>query len=210
MSAFARGQNDKFNNWICSTKALFCLGIGISKFVQREAEEQYKDNVEHVTAITKIRPYDCNQCSQQNIQPDHVINKGLCKFGNPQNCHCKPKVGRRKCPQANACGIFHDLIFDQHTKKVPNWSNTNIDKWSTSWFEYIKCFISTPGYSTKDSVDQLDTLALLNICQNNERLAKTLKKTNSQNLIETVSYTPLTLFLSCIHFQVFLVWNNLI
>ena len=186
MASMAQGQNHQFNNWINSTKALFCLGNGISKFVQREAEEQYNDNVEHVTKKTNKRPFDCNQCSHHNILPEHASVNGPCKLGNPQLCHCKRNRNRRQCPQQNACGIFHDLICDQHSKKVPNWDNTYMDKWSTSCFEYIKCFISTPGYRTKDSFDQLDASAFLSICQNNSRLHYYFNSPHIQTLIKTV------------------------
>jgi len=86
--------------------------------------------------------------------------------------HVKRKKSRRICPKGGACGIFYDLITDEHEHVEPCWFNTNFDQWSSAngYFEFIKCFISTPGYKTKSTLSQLDALALLSICQNNRTL----------------------------------------
>lgn len=161
------------------------LKNGIVDFIQRETDKQYKEFVNEVTAKAQIKTFECNQCSHDNVVPEHSTVKGrLCKL---KHCHCIQNRLRRKCPNGNACGIFYDLICDQHTKKAPNFTNTNIDKWSTSSFEYIKCFIPTPGYKSKCSFDDLDLLALLNICQNNERLKKHFDSPDIHSTIERVS-----------------------
>ena len=189
-------KKGKFQNWIRATLGLRYLKEGLATFISQEADEQYKNYVQYVLSLTKRSEYDCTNCTPENLLPNHGVENKKCNQTGIDNCFCAKRFrkNRRMCPQASACGILYDAIIDEHTHKAPSWHNTNIEKWSSSSFEFFKCFISTPGYKTKSSFAQLDALALLSICQNNRKLKANFN--DIKDKIEKVRtfYTNMVLF----------------
>jgi len=167
-----------FRNWIRASLGLKTLKEGLVGFIENEAHRQYEQCVKQVKQNAGISDYNCNQCSFDTLLPLNQSNPN--RRGNTQ---------KRTCPQGGACGIFYDLVDKEHTKTAPKWCNSNFDQWSSSHVEFIKCFIFTSGYNEKKSFEQLDALALLQICRNNRSLHATLFDQSFQNLVDSVSFT---------------------
>jgi len=182
----------EFRNWIRASLGLKCLKDSLVEFISSEARKQYDKHVSKTIKTACVQDYTCKSCLPDTLLPYHHVRNGQCNQGNPSNCICRRRTtnARRICPEGGACGIFYDLITDKHTHKEPCWFNTNFDQWSSANgnFEFIKCFISTPGYKTKSTFSQLDALALLSICQNNTTMKKIFKGNGFPDLIKTVIY----------------------
>jgi len=164
MSLNEQTADGQFRNWIRASLGLKTLKEGLVGFIENEAQRQYAKCVEQVKQNASIAAYTCNTCSFDTLLPHNQNNPN--RRGNSQ---------KRTCPQGGACGIFYDLITDEHTeKRAPKWCNANFDQWSSSHVEFIKCFIFTSGYKENKSFAQLDALALLQICLNNRSLHATL------------------------------------
>jgi len=191
MSLSKQIKNEEFRNWIRASLGLKYLRVGLVECISKEAKRQYDSHVNVVKQKAGIKAYNCQSCMPDIILPMHKVNKEACNQGYSNNCNCRRRnaTPKRACPQGGACGIFYDLITDGHTKKSPNWQNSNFDQWTSTngCFEFIKCFITTHGYKTKTSFAQLDALALLSICQNNRELNNIFQGTGFQNIIDTVS-----------------------
>jgi len=167
-----------FRNWIRASLGLKNLKEGLVGFIENKAHRQYEKCVKQVKQKTGIADYTCNTCSFDTLLPH-----------NPSNPNRRGNIQKRPCPQRGACGIFYDLVAKEHTETAPKWRNANFDQWSSSHVEFIKCFISTSGYKEKKSFEQLDALALLQICRNNRSLHATLFDQSFQNLVDSVSFT---------------------
>jgi len=165
-----------FRNWIRASLGLKNLKEGLVGFIENEAKIQYERCVKQVKQNAGISDYTCNQCSFQILLPL-----------NQNNPNRRGNTTKRTCPQSGACGIFYDLVADVHTETAPKWCNANFDQWSSSHVEFIKCFIFTSGYKDKRSFEQLDALALLQICLYNRLLHKTLFDQSFQKLVDLVS-----------------------
>jgi len=182
MPLFEHVKKGQFHNWIRATLGLQYLKEGLATFISREADEQYNNHVRYVLSLTKQSEYNCVECTSKNLLPYHGVANRTCIQTGSDTCYCATRFRkkRKQCPQAGACGILFDTIIDEHTHKAPSWTNTNIDKWSSSSFEFFKCFISNPGYKAKSSFAQLDALAYLNICQNNRKLNSNFNNINDK------------------------------
>jgi len=182
----------EFRNWIRASLGLKYLKNGLVEFISSEARKQYDRHVGITIKTARVQDYKCKSCLPDTLLPCHQVRNGQCNHGNPRNCICSRRRtnSRRICPEGGACGIFYDLITDEHTHKDPCWYNTNFDQWSSvnGYFEFIKCFISTSGYKTKSNFEELDALALLSICQNNRKLNMIFQGTGFLDLFEKVIY----------------------
>jgi len=177
MSLNEQIEDEGFRNWIRASLGLKNLKEGLVGFIEKEAQRQYQKCVEQVKQNAGIADYTCNTCSFETLLPH-----------NPSN-HNSGNTQKRPCPQGGACGIFYDLVAKKHTETKPKWCNTNFDLWSSTHVEFIKCFIFTSGYKWKKSFEQLDALALLQICRNNRSLHAKLFDQSFQELVESVSFT---------------------
>jgi len=177
-------------NWIRASLGLKYLKNGLVEFISREARTQYDKHVGKTIKTACVQDYTCKSCLPDTLLPYHHVRNGQCNQGNPRNCIIKRRTtnSRRICPEGGSCGVFYDLITDEHTNREPCWLNTNFDQWSSAngYFEMIKCFISTPGYKTNSTFSQLDALALLSICQNNRRLDMIFHGKGFPDLVEKV------------------------
>jgi len=182
----------EFRNWIRASLGLKYLKDGLVEFISSETRKQYDKHVGKTIQTACVQDYKCKSCLPDTLLPYHQVRNGQCNQGNPRNCICSRRTpnSRRICPEGGACGIFYDLITDEHTRKDPFWLNTNFDQWSSAngFFEFIKCFISTPGYKAKSKFSQLDALALLSICQNNRRLNLIFHGNGFPDLLEKVIF----------------------
>jgi len=179
----------ELRNWIRASLGLKCLKDGLVEFISKEARKQYDKHVGNTIKTACVKDYTCKSCLPDTLLPYHQVRNGQC---NQSNCICSRRKtnSRRICPAGGACGIFYDLITDEHLHKDPFWFNTNFDQWSSEngYFEFIKCFISTPGYKTKSIFSELDALALLSICQNNRKLNLIFQGKGFPDLLEEVMY----------------------
>ncbi|XP_052786949.1 uncharacterized protein LOC128222124 isoform X1 [Mya arenaria] len=157
----------QFRNWVRSSIGLRCLKDGLLDYVSTKTEEQYETFVTYVKGRAKIDTFTCEKCELCNLLPHHALEKRPCNQKNVKSCNCKRQGGRRICPEGGACGIFYDCVIDEHSQKDPSWCNTSVELWSTNSFEFLKCYISTPGYKNKISLSQIDASGLLSICLNN-------------------------------------------
>jgi len=192
MSLSEQIKEEKFRNWIRASLGLKFLRVGLVEFISKEAKRQYDSHVSVVKQKAGINAYNCQSCLPDLLLPMHTVNKEACNQRNHNYCNCRGRnaTPKRVCPQGGACGIFYDLITDEHTKKAPNWQNSNFDQWASAngCFEFIKCFITTHGYNTKTSFAQLDALALLSICQNNRKFNDIFQGTGFPDIFDKVSY----------------------
>jgi len=191
----------EFRNWIRASLGLKYLKDGLVEFISSEARKQYDKHVGNTIQTACVQDYKCNSCLPDTLLPYHQVRNGQCNQGNPRNCICSRRKtnSRRICPEGGACGIFYDLIADEHTHKDPCWFNTNFDQWSSAngYFEFIKCFISTHGYKTKSKFSELDALALLSICQNNRRLNLIFHGNGFPDVLEKVIFWKFFLNIGC-------------
>jgi len=188
----------ELRNWIRASLGLKCLKDGLVEFISKEARKQYDKHVGKTILTAGVQDYTCKSCLPDTLLPYHQVRNGQCNRGNPRNCICSRGTtnSRRICPEGGACGIFYDLITDEHTHKEPCWYNTNFDQWSSAngYFEFIKCFISTPGYKTKSTFLDLDALALLSICQNNRKLNLIFQGKGFPDAFEKVIYFNVSVY----------------
>ncbi|XP_052786871.1 probable helicase with zinc finger domain isoform X2 [Mya arenaria] len=160
----------QFRNWVRSSIGLRCLRDGLLDYVTTSTEDQYKTFVKYLKRRAKISTFTCDKCQLCNLLPLHALEKKRCNQRHVNYCNCKRQSDKRVCPEGGACGIFYDCVTDEHFEHDPSWCNTSVELWSTNSFEFMKCFISTPGYKNKRSISLIDASGLISICLNNRRL----------------------------------------
>ncbi|WAR30115.1 hypothetical protein MAR_003683, partial [Mya arenaria] len=160
-------DNELFRNWIKGVLGIDFLHDGLVEFVDKETERQWDTIVKTIQNRCKLKSFDCKDCTIVNLLPEHPVGSCLNSYPDECNCSKRKKKNKRKCPLKGACGIFYDMVIDEHVKKQPKWDNTNVENWPNSYWEYAKCFIPGPGHIDDDTSANTDTAALLSICLNN-------------------------------------------
>ncbi|KAH3801239.1 hypothetical protein DPMN_154886 [Dreissena polymorpha] len=153
-----------FHNWVKACLAIKCVRDVIIPLVQKYCKEHYSNNTDHVLKVCGLTIYSCNQCDVTEIEPYHKRSRTKCGY---KKCACTVKnMNMKPCTENLACGVIYDQIKAAHTYNDPSWSNTNCNKWSSSAWEQMKCYISTPGYKEKADISCSDLTALIQICLN--------------------------------------------
>ncbi|XP_053379766.1 uncharacterized protein LOC123527746 [Mercenaria mercenaria] len=151
-----------YQNWIKGGLGLKIVKEGISPYVREEVQNQHRDFLKGLPSV------GCTSCALQDLKPDHSCIKTksskTCPLGM-KKCLCL-RNNLRPCPNS-LCGKLYDKIVQSHRFQDPNWSNTDIGKWSTDFWEIAKCYINTPGYGDKSSAEETDCSGLLSMLINN-------------------------------------------
>ncbi|XP_052217972.1 uncharacterized protein CXorf38 homolog [Dreissena polymorpha] len=158
-------NNDmEFHNWVKACLAIKCVRNGIIPLLEKHCKEHYSNNTDQVLNVCGLPKYSCNQCDVTKLEPYHKHSRTKCGY---RKCACKEKnMNMKPCTENLACGVIYDQIKAAHINNDPSWSNTNCDKWSSSAWEQMKCYISTPGYKEKADISCADLTALIQICLN--------------------------------------------
>lgn len=141
-----------------------CLGF---KYL-RDGLVQTVDTIvknQHIDFMKNLVCSGCNQCSLNTLSPSHGRVGNSCREGRSK-CFCLRSKIRRPCPNS-FCGHVYDSIVTYHKYSDPNWSNTNLANWGSSYLEIAKCFINSGGYKDKHNIEYIDCSGLLSIIINN-------------------------------------------
>ncbi|XP_052221703.1 uncharacterized protein LOC127838166 [Dreissena polymorpha] len=155
-------MDTEFRNWIKACLAIKIVRDGLVPLVKKYSDEHYTNNTLEIVKVCGIPTYLCKKCDITELEPYHKTSKIRCKF---RKCGCKNNT-MKKCQENRACGVVYDQIQSAHIRNDPSWSNTNCDKWSSSSWEQMKCYIFTPGYKQKTDISCADATALIQICLN--------------------------------------------
>ncbi|XP_052220606.1 uncharacterized protein CXorf38-like [Dreissena polymorpha] len=155
-------MDTEFRNWIKACLAIKCVKDGLVPLVEKYTNIHYTSNKDEVVKVCGIPTYLCKTCDVTELEPYHKTSKITCKF---RKCGCK-NDNMKKCQENRACGVVYDQIQSAHIRNDPSWPNTNCDKWSSSAWEQMKCYIFTPGYKQKTDISCADVTALIQICLN--------------------------------------------
>ncbi|KAH3817842.1 hypothetical protein DPMN_119397 [Dreissena polymorpha] len=165
-------KDEETRNWVKTCLALRYVTEGIVSYVKKACEEKYLIDIDHLKDVCGISDYTCNMCNVKELKPYHA-RLFPCKYQQYiRRCGCQGQ-NKKTCLQNDICGVFYDLIIDNHVKSNPKWSNTKCELWSdqrTGPWEVMKCYICTPGYEKKPDIFQADVTALVQICMNDRDL----------------------------------------
>lgn len=112
-------------------------------------------------------------CTATTILPDHSGGACLHAIHSKCNCNRKRAANARTCKN-KLCGHVYDAILQIHAKRDPQFVNCDPRLWKNDYWEFAKCFISSPGYAGKKCPDDLDAAALLSICINQKSIHSSL------------------------------------
>ncbi|XP_045188231.2 uncharacterized protein LOC123546108 [Mercenaria mercenaria] len=176
-------RDELYKNWIKRGLGLKYVKNGVTKYVVDTVNKQHADFLKTGPCVK------CTSCKLETLQPAHTctFTKGspkLCPLGM-KKCLCLKK-NQIPCPN-NFCGAIHDEIVKSNRYRDPNWSNTDICKWSSEPWEVAKCFINISGYADKTTAEETDCSGILSIICNNfefpahlEQIAKEVKSTRNE------------------------------
>ncbi|XP_052786860.1 uncharacterized protein LOC128222086 isoform X3 [Mya arenaria] len=161
-----------FKSWVKACIGLRYMQDGCEKCVEDEIKYQHSTIVAKVESRSRTPgyKYDCSACTIDNLRPIH--RKENCPY-TKKKCLCARECSptRRHCPQYSACSRFHDYVWDEYQEgSCPTFLNSNVELWSTNFWEFGKCFIQTQGYKAVTSAANTDAAGLLSICIHNRTL----------------------------------------
>ncbi|XP_045161022.2 uncharacterized protein LOC123525917 isoform X2 [Mercenaria mercenaria] len=173
-------KNQNYKRWIRGCLGFKYLGEGLVQTVNTTVKNQHGYYVKNLT------PSECDKCCTNTLLPNHAKVDNKCTKGR-KKCFCLMySRSRTFCPNF-FCSAVYDNIVDNHRYQDPNWSNTDITKWGSSYLEVAKCFISSSGYKDKLTIQEVDCSGLLNIIINNTAFENTVTKV-------TYAFDPLPAF----------------
>ncbi|XP_052786329.1 uncharacterized protein LOC128221767 [Mya arenaria] len=172
MSGDTNLNRPPFKSWVKACIGLRYMQDGCEKCVEDEIKYQHATIVAKVESRTRTPgyKYDCSACTIDNLRPIH--RKENCPY-TKKKCICARECSptRRHCPQYSACSRFHDYVWDEYQEgSCPTFFNSNVEQWSSNFWEFGKCFIQTQGYKAVTSAANTDAAGFLSICIHNRTL----------------------------------------
>ncbi|WAR30134.1 hypothetical protein MAR_003702 [Mya arenaria] len=152
MSGDTNLNRPPFKSWVKACIGLRYMQDGCEKCVEDEIKYQHATIVAKVESRTRTPgyKYDCSACTIDNLRPIH--RKENCPY-TKKKCICARECSptRRHCPQYSACSRFHDYVWDEYQEgSCPTFFNSNVEQWSSNFWEFGKCFIQTQGTEYKE------------------------------------------------------------
>ncbi|XP_045185124.2 uncharacterized protein LOC123543122 [Mercenaria mercenaria] len=151
-------------NWVRAALGLRYFKQGFEHFIDTQIRCHHANLFKRLR-LEGILCFQCDQCTSENLLPDHS-NQKKCIQKNRRHCFCSQPSFRRQCPN-KICSLLYDYIVKAHSTNDPILTNTNPTNWLTDYWELGKCFLSSPGYVDKKSAAETDATGLLSIAINN-------------------------------------------